>query len=182
MLFNSQAVNEAYFGKTSEILAIEQQLHIFRNKYMGSYVLNTGVNSDPDLIKFDRMMEDYFGFGCFTMKIINEPLVNGMTCPVDYRFDVNRSADDLIATKKGFKFKKEFDYSLLMYTYSGVIFNDEFEDGEIMALILHEVGHNFNSALNKKQRIFCRSKFYENSNCWNRICRSFERRSFSSKQ
>lgn len=151
MLFDNKAIDEAYFGKTPEILAIEKQLHIFRNKYMGGYIVNPGVNSDPDLIKFDRMMEDYFGFGCFTLKIINQSVVNGFTYPLDYRFDVNRTAKDLIATKKGFKFKKEYDYSLLMCSYSGIMFNDNFTDGEIMAMILHEVGHNFNSALNSKQ-------------------------------
>ena len=50
MLFDNKAIDEAYFGKTPEILAIEKQLHIFRNKYMGSYIVNPGVNSDPDLI------------------------------------------------------------------------------------------------------------------------------------
>lgn len=151
MLFDNRIIDEVYFGKTPELLAIEKQLSVFRNKHMGSYVINPGVNSDPDLIKFDRMMEDYFGFGCFTMKIVNEPVVNGFTYPLDYKFDVSRTSRDLIATKKGFKYKKEYDYSILMCSYSGVMFNDTFIDGEVMAMILHEVGHNFNSALNSKQ-------------------------------
>ena len=31
---NLQAINEVYFGKTKEILAIEKQLDLVRNKYM----------------------------------------------------------------------------------------------------------------------------------------------------
>ena len=151
MIFDNRIIDEVYFGKTPELLAIEKQLHIFRNKYMGSYIVNIGANSDPDLIKFDRMMEDYFGFGCFTMKIMNQPIVNGFTYPIDYRFDVSKSSRDLIANKNGFKYKKEYDYALLMYSYSGIMFNDKFSDGEVMAMILHEIGHNFNSALNSKQ-------------------------------
>lgn len=151
MIFDNRIIDEVYFGKTPELLAIEKQLHIFRNKYMGNYMINIGVNSDPDLIKFDRMMEDYFGFGCFTMKIMNQPIVNGFTYPIDYRFDVSKSSRDLIANKNGFKYKKEYDYALLMYSYSGIMFNDNFSDGELMAMIIHEIGHNFNSALNSKQ-------------------------------
>ena len=35
-----QAVNEVYFGKTPELLAMENQLDIFRNKYMSKYRFN----------------------------------------------------------------------------------------------------------------------------------------------
>lgn len=144
-----QCVNEVYFGKTKELLEIEQQLDVFRNKYMEKYVLNMKVNSDMDLLKFDRMMEDYFGFGCFTLHIHNMQEANAFTMPIDYRYDYKNPRDNIIADKNGFKFKKEFDYACILGIYSGVIFNPEFSTQEIMALILHEVGHNFNSAINR---------------------------------
>lgn len=141
-------VNEAYFGKTKEIQNIENQLDIFRNKYMGRYILNMKVNTDPELIKLNRMFEDYFGFGCFMIDIINEPITNAFTVPVDYRYDVVRDGSDLLIDKKGYKFKREKDYSTIVTVYSGAIFNPEFTTGEIMALILHEIGHNFAAAIN----------------------------------
>lgn len=144
-----QCINEVYFGKTKELLEIEQQLDVFRNKYMEKYVLNMKVNSDMDLLKFDRMMEDYFGFGCFTLHIHNMQEANAFTMPIDYRYDYKNPRDNIIADKNGFKFKKEFDYACILGIFSGVIFNPEFSTQEIMALILHEVGHNFNSAINK---------------------------------
>lgn len=142
-------VNEVYFGKTKEILAIETQLDIFRNKYLGRYVLNMKVNSDKDLLKFDRMMEDYFGFGCFSLHIHNQQQANAFTMPVDYRYDYANPKDNIIADKNGFKFKKEFDYAAILGIYSGIIFNPDFSTQECMALILHEIGHNFNSAINR---------------------------------
>lgn len=144
-----QCINEVYFGKTKELLEIEQQLDVFRNKYMEKYVLNMKVNSDIDLLKFDRMMEDYFGFGCFTLHIHNMQEANAFTMPIDYRYDYKNPRDNIIADKNGFKFKKEFDYACILGIFSGVIFNPEFSTQEIMALILHEVGHNFNSAINR---------------------------------
>ena len=143
-------VNEVYFGKTPELQAIEKQLDVFRNKYMGKYTLNPRVNNDPELLKFDRMMEDYFGFGCFTLKIINERIVNGCTLPISYRYDVIKNDKNLIVDKKGFKFKKEADYAAIIISYSGIIFNPNFTTEEVMAMIMHEVGHNFAAALNHK--------------------------------
>jgi hypothetical protein len=145
-------IDEVYFGKSPELIAMENQLDIFREKYMGRYVLNMSVNSDPDLLKFDRMMEDFFGFGCFTIHIHNQAICNAFTLPVDYRFDVN-SNDDLIANKKTFKFKKEKDYSIILGIYSGLIFNSGFTTEEIMACILHEVGHNFNASINRSNGV-----------------------------
>lgn len=57
---NLQAINEVYFGKTKEILAIEKQLDLVRNKYMNRYLTNVFVNNDQDLLKLNRMIEDYF--------------------------------------------------------------------------------------------------------------------------
>lgn len=154
MVFNNpnikqQAVNEVYFGKTPELIAIENQLDIFRNKYMNRYVFNMSVNSDSDLLKFDRMMEDFFGFGCFTLHIHNQAACNAFTLPVDYRYDYTNNGQDIIADKRGFKFKKEKDYSIILGIYSGLIFNPDFTTEEIMACILHEVGHNFNASINR---------------------------------
>lgn len=144
---NSMYLNEAYFGKTKELLAAEQQLDKFRNKYIGRYVLNMRVNSDPDLLEFDRMMENIFGFGCFTMHIHNQAIVNAFTMPIDYQYDTSKDA--IVADARGFKFRKEMDYACILGIYSGIIFNPDFTTPEVMAIILHEVGHNFNSSINR---------------------------------
>ena len=147
-------LTEVYIGKTKELLLAETQLDIFRKKYMSKYVFNTRVNSDKDLLKFDRMMEDIFGFGCFTLHIHNQPSVNAFTMPIDFRCDYKNPTDNIIADKNGFKFKKEYSYAAILGIYSGLIFNPAFTTPEIMALLLHEIGHNFNSALNKSNGTF----------------------------
>lgn len=166
---NSMIFNEVYFGKTKEIIKAEQQLDVFRKKYMGKYVMNMKVNSDPDLLEFDRIMEDIFGFGCFTIHIHNQALANAFTLPIDFRIDVNRN--DIIADEKGFKFNKDADYACICGIYSGLIFNDQFTTPEVMAIILHEVGHNFNSAINNKSGVlvdFYKSLvFFINLLCFN---------------
>lgn len=146
-------LNEVYFGKTKELLAAEQQLDKFRNKYIGRYVINMRVNSDPDLLEFDRMIEKIFGFGCFTMHIHNEATCNAFTLPIDYRYDYANPSTNTIADERGFKFKTQYDYACIVGIYSGLIFNPNFTTPEIMAFVLHEIGHNFNSSINRPNGI-----------------------------
>ena len=154
MFFDSIiALNEVYFGKTPELQKMEKQLGIFRSKYLGKYIMNVYCNSDPDLLKFNRMMEDYFGFGCFTLHVINQPIANAYTCPIDMRLDVLNTNKHLVADKKGFKFNKDADYSVLVCVYSGIMFNPEMTDEEVMAVIMHEVGHNFYAALDRNHGV-----------------------------
>lgn len=127
---------------------MEKQLSLVRQKYMGKLLTPTKVNTDKDLLKLNRMFEEYFGFGCFMINIINDRQVNAFTIPVSARIDaVNANIDDLIVTKNGYKFKKEADYATIVSIYSGMIFNEDFDDEEIMAVILHEIGHNFQAAI-----------------------------------
>lgn len=147
-------INEVYIGKTKDILRAEELLGVFREKYMGKYYLNTRVNSDKELLKFNRLIEDVFGFGCFTLQIHNVPQANAFTMPIDYRHDY--LINEVITDENGFRFIKDADYSCICGIYSGVIFNPEYTDSEVFALILHEIGHNFNSAINEPAGVMMR--------------------------
>lgn len=146
-------LNEVYFGKTSELQNIEKILNDFRRKYMDKYLTNVHCNNDKDLLKFNRLMEDYFGFGCFTLHIINTLIPDAFTLPIDMRFDIINTNKYLLADKNGFKFNKEADYACIVNISSGIIFNSAYTVEECMAIILHEVGHNFYAALNKNHGI-----------------------------
>ena len=87
MLLNVEPINEVYFGKTPELQKIENQLGKFRSKYMENYIKTPLINKDPDLLKYNRMMEEYFGFGIFSLSIIEIPKVNAYTISVSGTFD-----------------------------------------------------------------------------------------------
>lgn len=190
-MFFDNIINEAYFGKTEELLQAEKQLDIFRNKYMKKYMANK-VNSDKDLLKFNRMIEDIFGFGCFTLHIYNVMAANAFTLPIDYRVDyMNNKKNLIVNTKTGFRFNKRYDYSCITGIYSALIFNPNFTTQEVMAILLHEIGHNFNSAINKPAAglsnvfgifIFCTNIIYgnmidalENTNVYRKFMDKYER-------
>ena len=46
-----------------------------------------------------------------------------------------------------FKFKKEAGYAAIVCIYAGLIFNPNYSTEEIMAIIMHEIGHNFQEAI-----------------------------------
>lgn len=141
-------IDEVYFGKTAEIEALEKQLGTFRSRYIGKYPMATfGISSDPELIKFNRMLENQFGFGCVAINIIGDMREQMFTLPIDTRFDVLNTNKKLIADKSTFKFDKSADYTCIININTGLIFNPNFSTAEIMALILCEVGHNFYSAV-----------------------------------
>ena len=150
MIFNTiKPINEVYFGKTPEILAIEKQLDIFRSKYIGQTLLiRPDINSDKDLLKFNRMIEDYFGFEVFSLHITKSSMRNAWTIAVSSRYDVLTTHRNLVSSKNGFKYNKDAGYAGIVNIYTAMIFNKEFTTSEIMAIIMHEIGHNFFLAIN----------------------------------
>jgi len=142
-------INEVYIGKTKDLLAMEDQIGKFRNKYMGKYIYSYKVNNDPDLLLFNRMVEKYFGFGCFSMTIKQQPIVNAATYIIDYRIDIDNMnlKNDLMVDKRSLKFNPDKDYAVITFFYSGIMFNPVYTNGEIIAILLHEIGHNFANAM-----------------------------------
>lgn len=155
-----QAINEVYFGKTPEILAMEKQLHKFRNKYMDllNPIKKFSVNSDEDLLKFNRMVEDYFGFGVFSLYIIDIKICNAFTLALPTHIDTINMSSNFIVNKNTFKFNKQANYSCLVAIFSGIIFNSNYTTSEVMALILHEIGHNFFTVLDNKYSVLAKFK------------------------
>lgn len=141
-----EPINEAYIGKTKDIIAMEKAIHNIRADHIGDIYF---VNADTS--EFNRLAEKVFGFKTFALNIIPGATFNAFTCPIDYRLDSKTLTPkaSAICDKKGFKYKKEAGYCCIVNIYSGLIFSDLFTDGEIMAIILHEIGHNFSNIIDK---------------------------------
>ncbi|MCK9198160.1 MAG: hypothetical protein M0P49_00990 [Bacilli bacterium] len=148
-LYNRERViQEVYFGNSSELTNLQKQFSLFRSKYINNTVFNKKINTDPELLKFNRMTEDFFGFKSFALIIEPELELNACTYPISYRLDTGLGKKYLESTKTGFKFKKEAGYSCLVYMNSSFIVDSRFSDREVFAIILHEIGHNFQATLN----------------------------------
>lgn len=143
MLLN---IKEVYFGRSAELKKIEMQLDRFRNKYMG-IAFNWRVSEDADLLQFNRMMEHFFNINTFSLHIINSPHVDAYTYPIT--LNITKPIQQAHYDKSTFKFKSA-NIVIMVNISSAIIFNDNFTTEEVMAIIMHELGHNYYAALNKR--------------------------------
>lgn len=143
-------INEVYFGRTPQIQKTFEQFCRFRDKFRSNKIgarYNPNINQDPDLITFNRMMEDLFGFGTFELYIMPGTALDGFTIPVTRATTIKDPKSLLIKTSSGIKYDKKANLGVLVIITSGFLVRDEFNDEELFGIILHEIGHNFQEAL-----------------------------------
>ena len=144
--------NEAYFGKTKNLLEIENLIQDLRDKYgTGRDVstLNIGfgeVESDPLWKKIQNLFCDEFGFTSCYMTMTRTVSPNAWTYPISFETSkANTALSDVVIKKNGvgIKYSKKVIAHFYVCVSSAILFDDRYTPGECLAVILHEVGHNF---------------------------------------
>lgn len=139
-----QMLNEAYYGKTQDILKIEEKIGEIRKKYKSS---QHKVNSSKEVKELEAMLCKEFGFADLQFTIQMVPLHNAMTIPISIA-DISQKRATLISTSNnGIRYKPEAKAYIVVSVTRGLFFSFEYTDGEIAALIMHEIGHNFQSVI-----------------------------------
>lgn len=148
-----EILSEAYFGKSKDIQAIETHLGVFRNKYKGTNTYFGNYSENPELQKLNRLFEKAFGFHCFSINIIRQQLANAYTIPISVKWDTGNTFNPAklkslaVVDSTGLKYKKDNNLVVICNITAGIMFSDIYTDGEVLAIILHEIGHNFAEAL-----------------------------------
>ena len=142
---DNMVLNEAYFGKTKGVLKIEKALGALRRKYMGQY-FSKDINLDPGIDDVCRAIEDAFGFGLVQFEVCIEAGINAFTMPIGTSVDARGSKYMEVDTTNGYRYNKQANFAALLYITSGLFLNEAFTDGEITAIMLHEIGHNFTTS------------------------------------
>lgn len=145
-----EVLNEVYFGRDA-VAPILKQLTKFRSKLAGKPVSST-TNIDPELIKFNRLCENIFGFNTFSIYIQPDHTPNAYAFPVDMYFsDEERKAilnSLVLSPDKHFKYKSAMEnVSLVIAIHMGILDNEEFTNEMILGILLHEIGHGFFEAV-----------------------------------
>ena len=155
-LNNQIVINEVYFGKTKDIQELQHYLTQWRaNAYSSRNIINQ-YNSDPWRMKFEDKMCDIFGFANYELLVVPEKIVNACTYNIGIRFDITggKLQKAVMTTKDGFKYDKSYKFSCITRVYEGIFLNDNINDNELLAIILHEIGHNFQEVMNEKSLAF----------------------------
>ena len=142
-------LEEAYYGE-KPVQEAFWAFSNFRDKYIGKSVLSiTAAATDKDIIKFNRAMESAFGFYRFSLDIDGSTLLNAFTFPIGGRRKAGSAKEHIGISKSGNGVR--FDTSSKMVAITiitwGLLSDANITNREAFAVILHEVGHNFSSAL-----------------------------------
>lgn len=148
-----KVINEAYFGRTTGIMRCFDAFCDFRRKYVGDGIFhsvgisNINADHDKDLKRFISEMEREFGLESFSFVPVNSVRQNAFTYSILFstHLDPKKTIE---VSKSGYKFKPEVRMSIIVCVLTGLLFNSEYTDEEAFAIILHEIGHNFQEYLN----------------------------------
>lgn len=145
---------EVYFGENKNIKAMQECITKVRNDIQHNPLLSK-INCHPEVKKFNRLAEKEWGFEGFVLTIIPDMQINAFTLPLWYTpgtlFEGNNSKKHLKVNGRGYKFDEDSHYICGVYVYKGVFMSKEITDREIMGIILHEIGHNFQAAISNTQ-------------------------------
>lgn len=143
-------LSEAYIGKTQETLKIEQKIEEIRNKYSTKQMK---INTAPEREQLEDLFCEAFGFACCSIMCKPSPLYNVCTIPVSsIIFDFKDYNSYLDISNKKIKYKKSANVYVIIQITKGLLFSDQFTAGEVTAILLHEVGHNFQTAISGKAK------------------------------
>lgn len=140
-----EPINEAYFGKTPEILDIERAMSKVRNKFNIKSPLRE-VIEDKDTLLFADKIAKAFGFKKVYFGLDPSNVYNCYTIPIR-QARYGDLTEDYVVTKTGIKYKEECKYETLIVSTTALFFDKNITDGEMMAVILHEIGHSFTEAV-----------------------------------
>ena len=150
-------LNEFYFGKKPELEQLEQLFGKIRLKYgtFGNddsrFSIRTNfkkLKNDKILITIGEVISSLFGFKTttFTVGISND--FNAYTVALSSLDDegnlkTNFMKQSVIINNSGMYFNKKAKYIFFVCVNQGLLLSDIFNEQEIVAILLHEIGHNF---------------------------------------
>lgn len=136
-------INEAYIGKTPTLQKIEDKIGELR----GNLSRYGDFDRNKTTQEINRLFEEQFGMDVFALHMVNQNIMNAYTQVIALNFDVYKIknfSDYLIADRKdGYRFRSGNNFCISANVYYGLLANPDLTDGEILAIILHEIGHNF---------------------------------------
>ena len=150
-IFYNNIINEVYIGETKELKEVQHNLSQFRRNIIDNNYNNMKkIKKDPWYKKFVKSVKSTFGYKTFEFEVKMSSSENAYCYSLSNQIKKNKNkySEYVSTSKDGFKFKNKFSCKLVIT--EGLITNEFYSDREIMAIILHEIGHSFYEALDGK--------------------------------
>ena len=136
-------LDELYVGETPFISKLINAVSKAREPYVGK--LKKPIKGNKDFIKIGDMIAEEFGFHAVTFMVPYDVSMNAFTYPITMAID--KSVSDIkpkFFADHGLKYDKSTSQlCIIVAVTAGVWFNEDFSDREVVAAMLHEIGHSF---------------------------------------
>ena len=140
--------NEAYFGKNPAILKIEYAVSELRKLWDGTdKTKNRLFQNSRELKNLERVVKKTFGFKEVCINIDMDGVTyNAMTCSVAHIIRTPDYYNITVDKNKGI-YDNSHENTLVMIIHHALISDKNFTDAEITAILIHEIGHNFDRSI-----------------------------------
>lgn len=134
-------MTEAYYGKLPEFIAIEKLFDIITQKAHSEGIRTSNPNKYPELRKVEAIFRKVFGFKkvCIYFEPYASP--NAYTYSMNILLFYSKKKEQVEKTSHGF-YDNSKSTSLGVFLSTG-LFEIGLTSKELIACILHEIGHNF---------------------------------------
>lgn len=139
-------VTEGYVGKTQNIMKIENLFGQMIKKYGSNNIIDKSfmtLNDCKEKKEIEILIQKEFGFHSVNIVIRPRATVNAYTCSMSALMRYTTTEMPTAFTAHGQKWYDvghSYDYFMCMYNED---FNGDLTAGELTAMTLHEIGHNF---------------------------------------
>ena len=144
-----QVYDEAYFGKTKEFKQMEECIQSLKDEYQDSLLHLGNIENNSNWQKLRKLLEDKFGFYSLSLILKRDSLPNACTYPVSCTIDGAAQMSKYAVVDKGLKYNKNCKCCTLVYVTDTLFFNEKLTSAEVLSVLLHEIGHNFDEVCYK---------------------------------
>ena len=144
-----QAYGEAYFGKTKEFKQMEECIQSLKDEYQDTLLHLGNIENNSNWQKLRKLLEDKFGFYSLSLILKRDSLPNACTYPVSCTIDGAAQMSKYAVVDKGLKYNKNCKCCTLVYVTDTLFFNEKLTSAEVLSVLLHEIGHNFDEVCYK---------------------------------
>lgn len=139
-----KSLSEAYFGKPKKCLEMEKCIAKLKEKYQSQLLTFGNIEGSDEWKRLKSLIEEQFGFYSISLILVRDQMPNAYTFPITMTFDgCFKMAKYARVDKQGFMYDPKYKVCTLFYITDSLLFNSEFTPGEIVAILMHEIGHNF---------------------------------------
>lgn len=144
-----QVYDEAYFGKTKEFKQMEECIQNLKDEYQNSLLHLGNIENNSNWQKLRKLLEDKFGFYSLSLILKRDSLPNACTYPVSCTIDGAAQMSKYAVVDKGLKYNKDCKCCTIIYVTDSLFFNEKLTSAEVLSVLLHEIGHNFDEVCYK---------------------------------